>query len=296
MTEKTLFGGIEAGGTKFVCAVASDPPDIINEVRFSTTAPAETLGKVSEFFLPYVKTNQIKGIGLGSFGPVDVDVNSPTFGFITSTPKPNWQNTNILGLLHDQLEVPIVFDMDVNTAALGEFKWGASKGIDSSLYLTIGTGIGGGYIKDGKPLKGLMALEMGHIRIPHDLKLDPFRGNCPYHEDCFEGLASGPAIQARFGQRAETLSDDNSFWEIEGDYIAHALANYIFTLSPRMMVLGGGVMQKPFLFAGIRQKVHKILNGYINNEILLNNIDKYIVPPGLENRAGVLGAVALAMN
>jgi fructokinase len=296
MAEKMLFGGIEAGGTKFVCAVASDPPYLINEVRFPTTTPTKTLKQVCDFFLPYVKANQIKSIGLGSFGPVDVDINSPTFGFITSTPKPNWQNTNILGQIGKQLGVPVLFDMDVNAAAFGEFKWGASQGIDSSLYLTVGTGIGGGYIKDGKPLKGLLALEMGHIHIPHDLSLDPFRGNCPYHGDCFEGLASGPAIQARLGQRAETLSDNHSFWEIEADYIAHALANYTFTLSPRMIILGGGVLQNIFLFARIRQKVQKILNGYLNNEMLLNNIDQYIVPPGLGNRAGVLGAIALAVG
>jgi len=181
-------------------------------------------------------------------------------------------------------------------AALGEFKWGVSQGIDSSLYLTIGTGIGGGYIKDAKPLNGLVALEMGHIRVPHDLSLDPFRGACPYHGDCFEGLASGPAIQARFGQRAESLLDDDPFWEIEANYVAHALGNYILTLAPRMIILGGGVMQKSFLFATIRQKVQKILNGYLNHKMILINIDQYIVPPGLENRAGVLGAIALAVD
>ncbi len=276
--------------------MAGDPPNILNEARFPTTTPAETLKQVCDFFMPYVNTGQLKSIGLGSFGPVDVDVNSPTFGFITSTPKPNWANTNILGELSKQLNVPILFDMDVNVAALGEFKWGVSQGIDSSLYLTIGTGIGGGYIKDGKPLKGLMALEMGHIRVPHDLSLDPFRGVCPYHGDCFEGLAAGPAIQARFGQRAESLPDDDPFWEIEADYIAHALANYILTLAPRMIILGGGVMQKPFLFSMVRQKVQKVLNGYLNHKMLLNDIDTYIVPPGLENRAGVLGAIALAVE
>ena len=295
-TDISYLGGIEAGGTKFVCAIASDPPNIVNEVRFPTTTPEETLRQVCNFFLPYVKADQIKGIGLGSFGPVDVDVNSPTYGFITSTPKPYWANTNILGILREKLGVLIAFDMDVNAAALGEFKWGASKGIDSSLYLTVGTGIGGGYIKDGKPLKGLLVLEMGHIRVPHDLNLDPFRGACPYHDDCFEGLASGPAIQARFGQRGETLSSDDPFWEVEADYIAHALANYIFTLAPRMIILGGGVMDNTFLFAKIRQKVQKILNGYLKSDILLNNIDRYIVPPGLANRAGVLGAIALAAD
>ena len=294
MTKNKLYGGIEAGGTKFVCAVGSSPENIVSETRFPTTTPVETIQQVCDFFASY--SSQLHGIGLGSFGPVDLDPASSTYGFITTTPKPHWANTNILGMLHEKLNLPIAMDMDVVAAGLGESKWGASKGFDPSLYLTIGTGIGGGYIVNGKPLRGLVSLEMGHIRIPHDLELDPFRGTCPYHGDCFEGLASGPAIQARFGQLAETLSDSDLFWEIEADYIAHALANYIFTLSPRMIILGGGVMQNASLFAKIRQKVQKILNGYLHNELLLNNIEQYIVPPGLENRAGIFGAIALAFD
>jgi fructokinase len=294
MSDALLYGGIEGGGTKFICAVGSSPEHIVVEARFPTTTPAETIGQVCDFFAPYM--SQMKSIGLGSFGPFDADPASPTYGFITTTPKPHWGNTNILGMLREKINLPIVADMDVVVAGLGEAKWGASKNNSHSLYLTIGTGIGGGYIVDGKPLRGLTSLEMGHIRVPHNIELDPFRGACPYHGDCFEGLASGPAIQARFNKRAETLSDSDTFWEIEADYIAYALANYIFTLSPRIIILGGGVMQKTFLFRMIKQKVQKILNSYLNNEILLNNIDQYIVPPGLGNRAGILGAIALAVG
>ena len=295
MEAASLYGGIEGGGTKFVCAVGDSPDHIVDETRFPTTKPDETIQQVCDFFRPYVRKNELKGIGLGSFGPVDVNPESPTYGYITTTPKPHWANTNILGLLKKELNIPIVMDMDVAAAAVGEFKWGASKGLDPSLYLTVGTGIGGGYVINGRPLTGLVSLEMGHIRIPHDFALDPFQGACPYHGDCFEGLASGPAIQARMGRRAETLPDDDPFWDLEAGYIAFALADYIFTLAPRKVVLGGGVLQKDFLFERIRTKVSSILNGYLNHKMLLECLDQYIVPPALGKRSGVLGAMALAM-
>jgi fructokinase len=294
MTEKILFGGIEGGGTKFICAVGSDPQNIVDEIRFPTTTPVETVQQVCDFFTPHL--NQLHGIGLGSFGPVDVDPASPTYGYVTTTPKPNWANTNILGMLREKLDLPIAMDMDVVTAGLGEAKWGASVGFDPSLYLTIGTGIGGGFIVNGKPLRGLVSLEMGHIRIPRDLSLDPFRGTCPYHGDCFEGLASGPAVQARFGQRAETLSDNDPFWNVEAGYIANALANYIFTLAPRKIIIGGGIMQKDFMLEKIRTQVKVLLNKYLNHPVLIDHMDEYIVPPALGNRSGVLGAIALIMN
>ena len=294
MTEQTLYGGIEAGGTKFVCAVGSGPDHIVDEIRFPTTTPAETVQRVCDFYAPYL--SQLRGIGLGSFGPVDIDPDSPTYGFITTTPKPHWANTNILGMLRQQLHVPIAMDMDVAAAAMGEFKWGASKGLDPSLYLTIGTGIGGGLIVNGKPFRGIVSLEMGHIRIPRDLELDPFQGSCPYHGDCFEGLASGPAIQARFGRRAEILADDDPYWNMEADYIAFALANYIFAVAPKKIILGGGVMQKSFLFGKIREKVLELLNKYLNHSMLIDHIDEYIVPPLLGNRSGILGGIALAIE
>lgn len=293
MTEK-LYGSIEAGGTKFVCAVGSSPQNIVDEVRFPTTTPVETIQQVCKFFAP--RLHQLHGIGLGSFGPVDVDPASPSFGYITTTPKPHWGNTNILGMLREKIHLPIAMDMDVVIAGLGESKWGASRGLRHSLYLTIGTGIGGGYILDGKPLRGLTSLEMGHIRIPHNLELDPFRGACPYHGDCFEGLASGPAIQARFGRRAETIADEHPFWDVEAGHIANAIVNYILTLTPEMIIIGGGVMQKDFMFPKVRKNVQALLNSYISHDLLLNRIDSYIVPPMLGSRSGLLGGIALAMD
>lgn len=292
--KNAIFGGIEGGGTKFVCSVGNDAGHIINQTRFPTTTPTETLEKAISFFRSYVDSDNLKVIGLGSFGPIDLNKESHTYGYITSTPKPGWSKTDIVGTLNRSLNVRIVFNTDVNVAALGEFRWGASQGFDPSLYLTIGTGVGGGYIKDGKPLVGLLSPEMGHIRIPHDLKVDPFPGSCPYHRDCFEGLASGPAIQIRCGSKGETISDNDPFWDIEAEYIASALANYILVLSPKRIVLGGGVMQREFLFPKIRQRVQSLLNDYVLAANLLENIDEYIVPPALENQSGSLGAITLA--
>ncbi len=296
MNTSALYGGIEGGGTKFICAVGRGPQDIEAEIRLPTTTPQETLGRVCDFFRPYATKGRIKGIGLGSFGPVDVDPESPTFGHITTTPKPNWANTDILGILRKELKTPMAMDMDVVAAALGESTWGASRGLDPSLYLTVGTGIGGGCICNGKPWRGLVSLEMGHIRIPHDVRRDPFPGNCPYHGDCFEGLASGPAIQARFGRRAETLADNDPFWDVEAGYVAYALANYTLTLAPRRIVVGGGVMQKAFLYEKVRSGVVKLLNNYLKHDTLINRMDEYIVPPALGSRSGVLGGMALAME
>ena len=295
MKPKTfLYGGIEGGGTKFNCAIGNSPENILAEARFPTTTPAETIGQVIEFFLPYV--NQIHGIGLGSFGPFDVNPASPTYGYITTTPKPYWGNTNILGMLKEKINLPIPVEMDVAVAGLGEAKWGASKNDSRSLYLTIGTGIGGGYIMDGKPLNGLVSPEMGHIRLARDPQLDPFQGACPYHGDCFEGLVAGPALQARFGQRGETLPDDHPYWDLEAGYIAQALMNFILTLAPQRIIIGGGVMQKDFMFPAVRRKTKELLNGYVQHEMLLNRIDEYIIPPALGGRSGVLGAIALSMQ
>jgi fructokinase len=293
MTNK-LYGGIEAGGTKFVCMVAEGPEHIVDEARFATTTPDETLQRVSDFFVPHLA--QLRGIGLGSFGPFDVDPESPTFGFITTTPKPHWSNVSVLGALRKNLNLPIAIDLDVAASGLGEARWGASKGLDPSLYLTVGTGIGAGFIVGGRPFRGLVSPEMGHIRIPHDPSRDPFNGVCPYHGDCFEGLAAGPSISARFGQRAETLAADHPFWDVEAEYIAYALVNYILVLTPKKIIIGGGVMQNEFMFPKIRSKVQDLLKGYVQHPAILSGIDGYIVPPALGNRAGSLGAIALAMN
>jgi fructokinase len=296
MPIKKLYGAIEAGGTKFVCVVAGGPDQIVDEIRFKTTTPAETLGRAIQFFQPFVAQKQISTIGVGSFGPVDLNPASPTYGFITATPKPGWSNTDVLGTLRRALHANVAFDMDVNVAALGEYLWGASKGYDPSLYLTIGTGIGGGYVVNGKPLTGLLNLEMGHVRIPHNRKLDPFPGCCPFHGDCFEGLASGPAIEKRLGVAGAIVPEENPFWDIEVEYIALALMNYIVTLSPKKIILGGGVMQREFLFPRVRRRVHELLNGYVSSKSITEHIDSYILPPGLGNQSGSLGAIALAMQ
>jgi len=294
MTQQPLYGGIEAGGTKFVCAIGSGPEHILDEVRFPTTTPDETIQRAVDFFAPHAA--QLHCIGLGSFGPFDVNPASPTYGYITTTPKPGWTNTNILGMLQEKLSLPFVVDLDVVVAGMGEATWGASRSDRTSLYLTIGTGIGGGFIVDGQPHRGLVAVEMGHIRLPRDPSRDPFAGACPYHGDCFEGVAAGPAIQARFGQRGETLPDDHPYWRIEAEYIAYALVNYILTLAPERIIIGGGIMQREFMFPTVRRKTQELLNGYVQHDAILKHIDKYIVPPALGNRSGMLGAITLAKN
>jgi fructokinase len=294
MNKTRLVGAIEAGGTKFICLVGSGPEHIEAQARIQTTTPTETLHKVIEFFQPYAGDRDIEVIGIGCFGPLDLSLDSATYGFITSTPKPGWSHTDIAGAVRRELKVDITIDTDVNAAALGEFRWGASQDCDPSLYITIGTGIGGGYIKDSKPLVGLLSPEMGHIHIRHDLDLDPFPGSCRFHSDCFEGLASGPALQKRLNVRGETIPDGHSFWEIEASYIASALATYILVLSPKRIILGGGIMQRLFLFPMIRRKVQEELNGYVQASSLLDSIEQYVVPPGLGNQSGVLGALAMA--
>lgn len=288
-----LFGGIEAGGTKFVCAVGTGPDDIRAEVRFPTTTPEETIGQALAFFRAQ---EGVTAVGIAAFGPLDPDPNSPTFGHITTTPKPGWANVDLAGAVRQGLGVPIGFDTDVNGAALGEWRWGAAQGLDNFIYLTIGTGIGGGAMVNGRLLHGLIHPEMGHIALPHDRQADPFPGKCPYHGDCLEGMAAGPAIEARWGVKGQNLPPDHPAWELEAHYLALALRTFICTLSPQRIILGGGVMAQPQLFPLVRQKTLAALNGYVQSPAILEQIDSYIVPPGLGNRAGVLGALALAQQ
>ena len=200
-----LYGGIEAGGTKFVCAVGSGPDDVRAEARFPTTTPAETLGQAIAFFEAQQRVyGRLAGLGIASFGPVDPRPGSPTFGFVTTTPKPGWAQADVAGPLRRALGAPVGFDTDVNGAALGEWRWGAGQGLDTLVYLTIGTGVGGGAVVGGQLVHGLLHPEMGHLRLPRDPVRDPFPGICPYHGDCLEGLAAGPALEKRWGARAET--------------------------------------------------------------------------------------------
>jgi fructokinase len=290
-----LFGGIEGGGTKFVCAVGTGPDDIRAEIRIATTTPDETLQKAIAFFKEQeVRFGSLSAIGMGSFGPIDPRPGSSSYGHIMLTPKPGWANADMVGPLQAAFDIPIGFDLDVNTAALAEYRWGAAQGFDPTLYLTIGTGIGGGVIIDGQILHGLLHPEMGHIHLNHDANIDPFPGSCPFHKDCFEGLASGPALEKRWGKRADKLPPEHPAWELEANYIAQALTAFIYTLSPQKIVLGGGVMQQLHLFERIRKLVQENLNNYVQSKQILENIDGYIIPPGLSGYAGVLGALALA--
>ncbi|MDQ7029833.1 MAG: ROK family protein [Ardenticatenia bacterium] len=289
-----LYGGIEAGGTKFVCAVGHGPDALLDEVRIPTTTPEETLARVVAFFRPYGA--ELCAVGIASFGPVDVRPGSPTYGFITTTPKPGWAHTPIVHIVAEALNVPVGFDTDVNGAALGEHLWGAGRGLDAFLYLTVGTGIGGGGLVNGKRLHGLLHPEMGHMRLPHDRERDPFPGLCPFHGDCLEGLASGPAIEARWGRPPHTLPPDHPAWALEAEYLGIALANLTFVFSPQRLVVGGGVMQPPHLWPQVRAAFVRALGNYVDLPALGQHVEDYLVPPHLGPRAGVLGAIALAVE
>jgi fructokinase len=296
-TTAPLCGAVEAGGTKFVCMVGTGPGDMREQARFSTLSPEATLRETLDFFRSAAaRHGQLEAIGIASFGPIDLHFDSPTYGFITSTPKPGWANVDVAGTIRDALAVPVGFDTDVNAAALSEWRWGAAQGLETFIYLTIGTGIGGGGMVNGRLMHGLVHPEMGHVRIPHDVDADPFAGVCPFHGDCLEGLASGPAMNARWLQPAEQLPDDHPGWLLEARYLALALVNFICTLSPERIVIGGGVMSKTSLYPLARSQVLALLNNYVRAPQILEAMDDYIVPPWLGGHAGVLGALALAQQ
>ena len=292
-----LFGGIEAGGTKFVCMVGSGPKDILAEERFPTTNPFETIKKVLEFFAPYARRGELAAVGIASFGPLDLNPHSQTYGYITTTPKAGWNQIDLCGAVRQRLNIPVAFDTDVNAAAYGEQYWTPeNQCLDPFLYITVGTGVGVGIVVNGFPLHGLMHAEAGHIALPHNWQKDPFPGVCPYHGDCLEGLASGFSLKVRWGQDPETLSDQHPAWDLEVEYIALALVNLIYAYSPRRIILGGGVSQHPGFHQAVRCKVRQLNNGYIQSSMLLDQIDQYILPPVLGNRSGALGAIAMAIN
>jgi fructokinase len=290
----SVFGGIEAGGTKFVCAIGTGPDDVRASKRFLTTSPEETLATTVDFFREQQRESDLLAIGIGSFGPVDPDPQSPTFGHITSTPKPGWRNVDFAGAIRRALGIPVGFDTDVNAAALGEHRWGAARGLADFVYLTIGTGVGGGAMTNGQLMHGLVHPELGHIFLPHDRERDPFPGNCPYHGDCLEGLASGPAIESRWGKDPSSLPENHPAWDLEARYLALAVCNFVCTLSPKRVILGGGVMEQPALLPLVRRQVQELLNGYVQAKQIIDDIDDYIVAPGLGTQSGVLGAIALA--
>ena len=288
------YGGIEAGGTKWVCAIADRPGQPLKTKTFPTTGPAETVSRATRFFS---ENGPVDVIGVGAFGPVDLRQDSPTWGTITTTPKPGWGDTDLVGALRSGLNVPIALDTDVNAAALGEWRWGAAVGLETFFYITVGTGIGGGAVVNGRILHGLLHPEFGHMRIPHDREADPFDGICPYHGDCLEGLASGEAIRQRWDRPGEELSGAAP-WETEAEYLALALVNVICMLSPQRIIIGGGVAKQPTLLPLARQRVRELLAGYLRAPELTDpeGIDRYIVTPDLGGSAGVIGAIELARD
>jgi fructokinase len=287
-----MLGGIEAGGTKFICGVGTGPEDL-QTVSFPTRTPEETIPKVLQFFREMGGVN-LRSIGIASFGPVDLDPDSPTFGYITSTPKVGWANFDFVSAIKNAMEVPVSFDTDVGAAILGEVRWGAARGLSDAMYITVGTGIGAGIVSGGQIVHGLVHPEMGHLRIPHDLARDPYPGMCTYHGDCLEGLACGPAIEGRWRTSARELPDSHPAWALEAHYIALALVNCTVTISPKRILLGGGVMSKAHLFPMIRDEFCRMLNGYVVHKSILEELDKYIQPPQLGSQAGILGALVLA--
>ena len=280
------YGGVEAGGTKWVCAIGTGPDDLDALETFPTTTPAETLARAAEFFS---QNGDVSAIGVGSFGPIDLRA-----GRITTTPKPGWANTDVVSTLHGALGVPIAFDTDVNAAALGVGRWGAAVGLDTFCYFTVGTGLGGGVMAGGRLVHGLIHPEAGHMRVPHDQARDPFDGSCPFHGDCFEGLAAGGAIERRWGKPGEQLGDRSEVWELEAEYLALGVVNVICIASPQRVILGGGVMKQPSLLPLVRARVRELLAGYIVAPELADGLDEFIVGPALGDRAGVLGAIELA--
>ncbi len=284
------IGGIEAGGTKMVCAVGDEKGELFERVTIPTRQPEETF----EEMIRYFSDKQIEALGIGCFGPVDLNRSSATYGFITSTPKPGWKNTDVVGRFQKALSVPVGFDTDVNGAILGEVMLGAAKGCENAIYITVGTGIGVGVYVNGGLLHGLVHPEGGHILLAKHPK-DTYSGKCPYHGCCFEGLASGPAIEERWGKKAELLADEMNVWELESYYIAQAITNYILTYSPQKIILWGGVMHQNQLFEQIRAKVPELLSGYIQHPAVTEKIADYIVPPALGDNPGILGAIQLGV-
>ena len=292
--ESRLFGAVEAGGTKFVCAIGDESGTLQSEARFSTTEPQATLGKVREFLQGAAAP--LSAIGLACFGPLVLDRGAANYGFIGKTPKPGWSHTDMVGALAREFSCPVGFDTDVTGAALAEQRWGAGRGIQNLVYLTVGTGIGGGVLVAGVPVHGLMHPEIGHI-YPRRNALDgDFAGVCPFHGDCLEGLASGPAILARTGSELQQLHASHAQWDLQADYLGQLCAQLVLTVSPQRIIMGGGVMQQERLFALLRARTLHWLGGYIERSEIVSDIERYVVPAALGARAGVLGALRLAIG
>lgn len=284
-----LVGGIEAGGTKFVCGISDEKLQIIERASFPTTTPEETMAQVLAFFDKYQE--QLQGIGVGSFGPIDINPDSATYGFITSTPKLSWQQYDFVGKLKQAYNLPIAWTTDVNAACYGEFVAGHGQGLKSVIYYTIGTGVGGGAVVKGEFLEGFSHPEMGHMLMQRHPE-DDFAGNCPYHGNCLEGLAAGPAIEKRLGVKAQTLAQTDPFWQIEADYLAQCVYNTTLMYAPEQIILGGGVMKQPQLLPLVKAAFLDKLQGYV----AIPPIDHYLKTPALGDNAGLTGCLALAQK
>ncbi|MEM8954908.1 MAG: ROK family protein [Verrucomicrobiota bacterium] len=283
------YGLVEAGGTKVVCAVGCGEGELLERVRFETTRPEEVFGKVRAFFEGVGVA--LAGMGVATFGPVDVrDARSKDYGCILKTPKAGWEGASWVVALEGLSSGPVVVDTDVNGAALGEAMWGTAKGLGTVVYVTVGTGIGGGVLMEGRPVHGWMHPEVGHMLVPRERgERDGFEGVCPFHGDCLEGMASGTAIAARWGVQGQDLPDDHEAWDLEAGYLASMCANLAFTVSPERIILGGGVMQVPRVFELVRERFRGRVAGYLE----LPELEGYIVPPAFGQDAGLVGALAL---
>lgn len=285
------IGGIEAGGTKVNCAIGTTDGKIIDQVQFPTTTPEETVAKMVEYF----KDKTVSAIGVATFGPVDVNPASETYGSILETPKQHWANFNLLDALKKEIHVPLYIDTDVNGAALAEHLWGAAKELSSCIYLTVGTGIGGGAYVDGKLIHGLLHPEMGHIYVRRHPS-DTYEGTCPFHKDCLEGMAAGPSVLGRLGVSGAEIGEDHEVWDYISYYLAQALVSYTMILSPEIILLGGGVMKQQHLFPKIRKHFETLMGGYIRRHPLPDNLESYIRFPELGDFAGLHGSLALALQ
>ena len=281
------LGALEAGGTKMVCAIGDEKGNIEERVSIPTKTPEETIPLLIDFF----KQRTIDALGIGCFGPLELNPKAEKYGYITTTTKLAWRNFDFLGSMKNALQCPVGFDTDVNGSVLGEVTFGQAKGKSCALYLTIGTGIGAGIYIEGKLLHGMLHPEAGHVLITRK-ETDIYEGKCPYHKNCLEGLASGPAIEGRYGKKATDLAEEEDVWDLEADYIAQALTGYILTLSPEIIILGGGVMHQMQLFPLIRKKVTEYLGGYVNTEEL-SDMEHYIVPASLHDDQGIMGCLEL---
>lgn len=295
---RDYFIGIEGGGTKYKIVAASDPKNVLCQTTIPTTSPDETISRIGAFLVPLLsdKSHRMQAIGLGQFGPIQVNPAAEDYGTILNTPKAGWSGVNLITELRKITSLPIVLDTDVNAAAMGELYYGAARGLRNFVYITIGTGIGGAVVLNKKIVHGLLHPELGHMLIPHNIDNDPFTGVCHFHKDCFEGLASGPALLARWKKPAETLAEDHRAWDLESTCIAQALVNLFLTLMPQRFILGGGIMQQKHLFSRISRKFCLLINHYIDVVKIIPEFDQYIRPPQLDHDAGVFGAIALAKH